>query len=116
MSHDKYDKLVNNSITQNNRKADDNISKTIATECQNLLKRPMIENHLPSTKPNPAFITIKDHRENFTNGTKCRLINPTKPEIGKVSKNIVDKMNISIRCKPMDKHEKCHTLVQQLRK
>ena len=59
----------------------------------------MIENHLPSTKLNPAFITIKDHKENLTNNTKCRLINPTKPEIGKVSKNIVDKMNISTRCK-----------------
>ena len=99
MSHEKYDKLVSNSITQNNRKAEDNISYAIATDCRNLARRLNIENHLPSTKLNPAFITIKDHKENFTNNAKCRIINPTKPEIGKVSKNIVDKMNVSIRCK-----------------
>ena len=33
-----------------------------------------------------AQITVKDHKENFRNNTKCRLINPTKSEIGKVSK------------------------------
>ena len=98
MSHEKYDKLVNNSITQNSRKAEDNISYAIATECRNLSRKPNVENHLPSTKLNPAFITIKDHKENFYNNTKCPLINLTKPEIGKVTKNIVDKMNVSIRC------------------
>ena len=99
MSHNKYDKLVSNSINQNYRKAEDNISHAIATECRNLSKKLNIENHLSSTKLNPAFITIKDHKENFTNNTKCRLINPTKPKICKVNKNIVDKMNISIRCR-----------------
>ena len=92
MSHEKYDKLVSNSITQNCRKAEDNISYDIATECKNLSRKLNIENHLPSTNLNPAVITIKDHKENFTNNAKCRLINPTKPEIGKVSKNIVDKL------------------------
>ena len=99
MSHEKYDKQVSNSITQDYRKAEDNISYVIATECLNISRKPNIENRLPGTKLNPAFITIKDHEENFTNNTKCRLINPTKPEIGKVTKNIVDKMNVSIRCK-----------------
>ena len=99
MSNAVSNKLVSNSITQNYRKAEDNISYAIATECKNLSRKRNIENHLPSTKLNPAFITIKDHKENFTNNAKCRLINPTKPEIGKVSKNIVDKMNVSIRCK-----------------
>ena len=98
MSHEKYDKLVNNTITQNSRKAEDNISYAIATECRSLSRKPNIENHLPSTTLNPAFITIKDHKENFYNNTKCPLINLTKPEIGKVTKNIVDKMNVSIRC------------------
>ena len=99
IKHDKYDKLAINSITKNYRKADDNISYVIATNCRKLSRRHMIENHLPSTRLNPAFITIIDHKENFINYTKCRQINPTKPEIGKVSKDIVDKMNISKRCK-----------------
>ena len=36
MTHDKYYKLVSNSITQNCRIAEDNISYAIATECRNL--------------------------------------------------------------------------------
>ena len=99
MSHEKYDKLVSNSITQSYRKAEDNISYTVATECKNLSRKLNIENHMPSTKLNPAFITIKDHKENFNNNAKCRLINPIKPESGKVSNNIVDKMNVSTRRK-----------------
>ena len=31
-----------------------------------------------------AFITLKDHKEDFSNNPKCRLINPAKPELGKV--------------------------------
>ena len=65
MQHEKYDKLGNNSITQNYTKAEDIISYAIATECRNPTRKHKIENHLPSTKLNPAFITIKDHKENF---------------------------------------------------
>ena len=54
---------------------------------------------MPSTKLNPAFITIKYHKDKFTNNAKCRLINPTKPEISKVTKNIVDNMNVSKKFK-----------------
>ena len=31
-------------------------------------------------------ITVKDHKENFRNNIKCRLINPSKSEVGLVSK------------------------------
>ena len=39
-----------------------------------------------------AFITLKDHKENFRKKSSCRLINPCKPEIGKVSKQILEKI------------------------
>ena len=44
-----------------------------------------------------AFITIKDHKENFPSNVKCRLINPSKGELGKVSKVILDNINNNIR-------------------
>ena len=99
MSHEIYYKLVNNSIAQNYRKAEDNISYAIATEFPSQSRKHKIKINLTSTKLNPAFITIMDHKENFTNNTKCLLIIPFRPEIGKVSKNIVYKVNTSIRCK-----------------
>ena len=44
-----------------------------------------------------AFITIKDHKENFETNPKYRLINPAKSELGKISKNILDDINSQIR-------------------
>ena len=68
---------------------------------------------------NPAFNTIIDHKENFTNNAKIRLIIPTKPEIGSQQKHCRQNEHINNNkniCKPTEKCERNHTLVQQLRK
>ena len=44
-----------------------------------------------------AFITIKDHKENFKNNTKCRLINPMKSEIGKISQKKLQDITRALR-------------------
>ena len=43
-----------------------------------------------------AFITFNNHKENFFNALKCRLINLTKSEIGKISKVILEQLNSNI--------------------
>jgi len=40
-----------------------------------------------------AFITLKDHKENFANRPTCRLINPSKTEVGRISKQILEEIN-----------------------
>ena len=40
-----------------------------------------------------AFVTLKDHKENFDTNPKCRLLNPSKSELGKVSKVVLDRIN-----------------------
>ena len=37
------------------------------------------------SRKNLAFITLKDHKKNFQASLPCRLINPSKSELGKVS-------------------------------
>ena len=44
-----------------------------------------------------AFVTLKDHKENFTSHPTCRLLNPAKSEIGKISKNILERVNSTVR-------------------
>ena len=39
----------------------------------------------------PAFVTLKDHKDNLRFNPTCRLINPSKNEPEKVSKHIVEK-------------------------
>ena len=50
-----------------------------------------------ATSEKEAFITLKDHKPNFRSHPSCRLINPRKTEIGKISKYILDKINHTIR-------------------
>ena len=40
------------------------------------------------TTPN-AYLTFKDHKENFPHKIACRLINPAKSDIGRVSKQLL---------------------------
>ena len=44
-----------------------------------------------------AFITLKDHKENFRSEPTCRLINPAKTELGIVSKQLVEKINRNVQ-------------------
>ena len=43
------------------------------------------------------LITLKDHKKNFQNNLKWRLINLSKPEIGIVSKHYIDQISKSNR-------------------
>ena len=54
-----------------------------------------------------SYITLKDHKENFQTNPKSRLINPTKTEVGKISKQILSKKVAKIREKT--KLEQCRT-------
>ena len=48
---------------------------------------------------NPAFISLKDHKPNFQSSLLCCLINPSKSDIGKISKSILDRINQNLRSK-----------------
>ena len=46
-----------------------------------------------------SFVTVKYHKENFQNNPKCRLLNPTKYELAKISQQILSKIVSTIRRK-----------------
>ena len=55
-------------------------------------------------------MTIKDHEENFLNHPKVRLINPAKNELERISKTILDNINMKLfettKIKQSKKHGK----------
>ena len=57
----------------------------------------MIEKNVTAYRE--AFVTLKDHKENFRNKPTCRLIKPCKPELRKVSKQIGENINRNVRAK-----------------
>jgi len=48
---------------------------------------------------NPGGGNYFTHKANCITNPTCRLINPTKPEIGRVSKQLLDKINSMINSK-----------------
>ena len=45
----------------------------------------------------PAFISLKNHKPNFVGDLKCRLLNPAKSQIGKISEVERDKIKSVVR-------------------
>ena len=55
-----------------------------------------IDDRVEVTAQTEAFVTLKDHKDNFANRPTCRLINPSKQQIGKISKQILENINLKL--------------------
>ena len=92
-----YNDLLEQNITKSYKKAQLNTTRVIHAENKNIATKLGIDDRVDKTADKEAFITLKDHKPNFANKPTCRLINPTKSEIGKISKDILDRINNKIK-------------------
>ena len=92
----KYNDLLEQNITKSYKKAHPNTVHDIHTEDKKIATKLGIDDRVDTTANKDAFITLKDHKPNFANKPTCRLINPTKSEIGKISKVTLDRINSKI--------------------
>ena len=91
-----YNKLLEENITKSYKKATGATAQKIKREDKKITVKLDIDDRVDITANKEAFITLKDHKPNFANKQTCRLINPTKSEIGKISKQILDKINTRV--------------------
>ena len=96
---DDYRKLLKENITRDYVKDSESTIKAINNEASRLVGKAEISGRIPKYSTAPAFLTIKDHKEGFPNIVKCRLVNPAKSHIGKVSKHLLDKIIVDVRRK-----------------
>ena len=94
---EKYETLLRNNITVNYRHAEKNMADDINREARKLAVSLDIADRVEIMSKNNAFILLKDHKSNFNTDTKCRLINPAKPEMGKVSSQMLKDINKTVR-------------------
>ena len=87
------------SITSTYEKADGNMISIINNKARNIATDLNIQDRVERMTEQQAFITLKDHKDNFENKPTCRLINPGKSEIGRISNNILININTAIRTK-----------------
>ena len=96
-SVDNYKKLLHENATKTYKIAEENITDGLNEELQTIKNKLGISNKIDIMAQRNSYITLKDHKESFQTNPKFRLINPTKTELGKVSKAVLDDVNTRIR-------------------
>ena len=96
---DAHKELLDKNITKEYKKVDDTVVKTLNKKDKEIAEELELDDRIYSITRRDAFITLKDHKDNFENNPKCRLINPSKSELGKVSKEILTRVVTLLRTK-----------------
>ena len=97
LEKEEYKKLLKDSIITIYKKVNKNINKQINLEDKNIIKDKTIANKILVNEQNECFKSPKDHKPNFTENPKTRLINQAKIEIDRLSKSILGKTNSKLR-------------------
>ena len=90
---------LNKSVTNDYKIANKDFVHQCSVKEKRITDKLEISERVYSTNLRSAFVTFKDHKPNFPNNTKCRLLDPTKPELGKISKQILSKVVAEVKVK-----------------
>ncbi len=88
---------MHGNITKTYKHGSEGTISQIDDEIKHISNNLGIGDRIEQMKKREASISLRDHKENFENNPKCRLINPAKSESGKLSKIILDKINSNLR-------------------
>ena len=92
-----YTNLKRNAITSTYKKASGKIKEKIEKSGKKFAKDKGVLEKIGRNGETECFITLKDHKPNFENHPTTRLINPSKNEIGRISKVVLDNINVRLR-------------------
>ena len=96
LSKDDYNKYMLENITKTYKKCNKNKVDHINYQAKTIVQKLEIADRVEKMQESEAFVTIKYHKDSFPNSLSFRLINPSKSDIGKISKKILDKINQTI--------------------
>ena len=92
-----YNNLITNEICRNYRRTEEIEVSKINYKAKSLAKSLGLDDRIEAISKKESFISLKDHKQNFQHDPKCRLINPTKSEMGLVAQKILQRVNAEIR-------------------
>ena len=93
---DDYDKLLTEKITKTYKKTSRTKVNNINYNAKRIAEDLSLEDRVEKMYESEAYITIKDHKKDFPNKISCRLINSSKLDIGRISKQVLDKINLKL--------------------
>ena len=97
MDKQAYSNLLHTNVTKDYKKADNQAKKLLIAKDLEIANKLDLADRIEVPADRCARVTIKDHKDNFPNTVSCRLLNPFKSEIGRISKIILDRINQNIR-------------------
>ena len=95
-THD-YLKLVSDNITKDYKQTSQSTVDEVNNDARRIASELELGDRIEEYSEARAFVSLKDHKDNFENDVKCRLINPAKSNIGKISKQLLQSINGEIR-------------------
>ena len=78
-----YQEIVDKNVQKEYKKEKKQTVTKINKAHKKIVRKIDLLDRMYQTTDRNAFVTAKDHKENFKNSPTFRLINPTKPELGK---------------------------------
>ena len=97
-----YQKMLNEEVTKTYKKVVSiNTSKEeiINNDAKRITADLKISDRVPQIIKKDAYFLVKDHKQQFPSKIEKRLINPTRTEVGKISKVILERINGEIKNK-----------------
>ena len=91
-----YDKLLTENITKKYKKSSRTKVNKINYNAKRIAEDLSREDRVEKMYENETYITIKDNKKDFSNKISCRLINPSKSDIRRIRKQILDKINLKL--------------------
>ena len=88
--------MMQENVTKTYKKCNTNKFNSINFKAKQIASKLKIDDRVQKLDENEAYVTIKDHKEGFPDKISCRLINPSTTDIGKISKQILDRINNTI--------------------
>ena len=96
MEKDQYQKLLTENVTKTYKKSSIQKLNNINGIAKKIAQKLTLEDRIEVMQEDEAYITIKDHKDEFPDKITSCLINPSKSSIGRISKHILDKINSQI--------------------
>lgn len=92
--------MIKKELTRNYKKVNTdnyNYVNIINSSDKKITDKLKISDRLPKLSTREAYILLKDHKRDFLNKLPTRIINPTKSEIGRISKTALEHVKKQIK-------------------
>ena len=90
MNTSAYNKLIKENVTKTYKKSSGKVVEKLNAQSAKIAEHLKLGDRIEKLAEKEAFLTLKDHKPTFHDHPTRRLINPSKSEIGVISKSILD--------------------------